>query len=145
MVLTRKWAEFQTSPAPRAGSRIYVSVNSRGIIVLNKRAHASLGKPEAVNLLYDIDNLTIGLRPCSLIMPNAFPICQRGNRNHIIWALSFLKAHQIHPTGTIRFLLPQMENGVLTLDLNYTARTTQSPRTGWRKKRRSLTPPYRGS
>ena len=102
---------------------------------MNRRTYAALSEPEAVNLLFDIDNLTIGLRPCGLLMPNAFPVAQRGNSNHIIWALSFTKAHQIYLTGTIRFLTPQMENGILTLDLNYTARTTQSPRTGWRKKK----------
>lgn len=134
MVLVRKWAEFKSSPAPRAGSRFYVSLNPRGIIAMNRCAYKALGEPEAVNLLFDIDNLTIGLRPCRVIMPNAFPVVQHGNSNHIIWALSFTKAHQIYTTGTIRFLTPQMENGILTLDLNYTARTTQSPRRGWRKQ-----------
>src|SRR2546429_6463552 len=77
MVVIRKWAEFATSPAPRSGTRFYVSLNPRGIIAMNRRAYAALGEPEAVNLLFDIDNLTIGLRPCGLLMPNAFVIAQR--------------------------------------------------------------------
>lgn len=106
---------------------------------MNRRTYQALGEPEAVSLLFDIDNLSIGLRPCDLLMPNAFPLAPRGpSGSHIIWAGAFMKAHQIHPTATIRFLNPIMENGVLVLDLNYTARTTQSPRTGWRKKRRDF-------
>ena len=94
-----------------------------------------MGEPEAVSILYDIDNLSFGLRPCGLMMPNAFPVAQRGTSGtHVIWAMSFTKALHILPTGTIRFLKPEIENGVLILDLNHTARTTQSPRTGWRKR-----------
>lgn len=135
MSVKRKWAEFASSPPPRAGSRLYVSLNQKGIIAINRRTYQALGEPEAVSLLFDIDNLTIGLRPCGLLMPNAFPIAQRGaTGTHIIWALSFTNAHQIFVTGTIRFLKPEIEDGVLVLDLNYTARTTQSPRKGWRKR-----------
>ena len=97
---------------------------------MNRRTFQLLGEPEAVSLLFDIDNLSIGLRPCDLLMPNAFPLAPRGKTGgHVIWAMSFMKAHQIHPTGTIRFLNAVIENGVLVLDLNYTARTTQSPQT----------------
>jgi len=105
------------------------------VIVLNRRSFQELGKPEAVLLLFDGDHCAIGLKPCPRLMPNAFPLAPRGKTGgHVVWAFSFCKEHKIEPTGTIRFLEPRMEKGVLVLDLNQTARTTQKPRMGWRKK-----------
>lgn len=135
MAIERKWVEFAASPAPRAGRAMYVSLNQRGLIVLNRHTYKAMGEPEAVQLLFDADNVTIGLRPCELLMPNAFKINRRGESGtHIITATRFTKAHQINPTGTIRFLKPHIEDGVLILDIGLTARTTQTPRTGWRKR-----------
>ena len=67
----RKWKEFAESP-PRSFNGIYASVNSLGVIVLNRRTFDALGSPEAVLLLYDDDRLTTGLRPVSPIMPTLF-------------------------------------------------------------------------
>lgn len=134
LIKERYWKEFAGSP-PRSGNGIYVSINRFGVIVLNRRAIAALGQPKTVSLLFDGDNGAIGLKPCKAIMPNAFPLVPRGRcGNQIIRALAFCKEHEIDPSGTIRFLNAEMENDVLVLDLNHTARTTQSPRTGWRKR-----------
>ena len=134
-MIERKWAEFGTSPPPRNGNRMYVSLNKIGIIVMNNLAFESLGKPEAVTLHYDIDNITIGLKPCERLSKNAFPVGQRGQTGtRTIFANTFMKAHQIFMTRTFRFLAPVIENGYLILDLNNIAITTQIPRTGWRKK-----------
>lgn len=130
----RNWAEFGTSPPPRNGRRMYVSVNQNGIIAMNRLTFENLGSPEAVTMHYDIDNLSIGLKPCTRLARNAFPIAQRGTGTRIIWAKSFLKANQIFMSRTFRFLTPVIEDGYLVLDFNFIAITTQSPRTGWRKE-----------
>ena len=113
---------------------MYVSLNDRGIIVINRKTYAALGEPEAVSLLYDMENLSIGIRPSTLLMPNAFPVAPRGKSGtQVIWAKTFVNAYRLWPTGTIRFLMPEIEDGTLVLDLKHTARTTQSSRKGWRK------------
>ena len=135
-IIERRWKEFQSSP-PRSGNGIYASISHTGVIVLNRKAFAALGEPKAISLLFDGDNCVIGLRPANPIMPNAFPLVPRGRcGNRIIRALAFAKEHQIEPDGTIRFLNAEVENGILILDLNKTARTTQTPRTGWRKRQK---------
>lgn len=131
----RKWVEFGASPPPRNGKRLYVSVNANGIIAMNRLAFEKLGSPEAVRMFFDIDSLSIGLKPCELTAANAFPIAQRGNGTRIIWAKRFMKANQIFMSRTFRFLTPEIDEGFLALDLNHVAITTQSPRTGWRKKK----------
>lgn len=136
MFRARKWVEFGASPPPRNGRRMYVSVNHNGIIAMNRLAFEELGSPEAVTMHYDIDHLSVGLKSCALTARNAFPVAQRGTSGtHIIWAKAFMKANQIFMSRTFRFLTPVIEEGYLVLDFNHVAITTQSPRTGWRKKR----------
>jgi hypothetical protein len=114
---------------------MYVSLNHNGIIAMNRLAFEKLGSPEAVTLHFDIDNLSIGLKPCPLTAWNAFPISQRGTGTRIIWAKAFMKANQLFMSRTYRFLTPVIEDGYLVLDFNHIAITTQSPRTGWRKSK----------
>ena len=113
---------------------MYVSVNQNGIIAMNRLAFEELGSPEAETLHYDIDHLSIGLKPSTLLARNAFPIATRGTGTSVIWAKSFMKANQIFMSRTYCFLTRIIENGYLVLDFNYIAITTQSPRTGWRKR-----------
>lgn len=131
----RKWKEFRNE-RPRSTNGLYVSVNQRGIILLNRQAFAALGNPEAVSLLFDAENYTIGLRPVEPFLDTSFPVVSRGvSGNQLIRALPFVKANKLKLGYTIKFLNPVMEDGILILDLNMTARSTQTPRMGWRKSR----------
>ncbi len=133
----RKWKEFRNE-RPRSTNGLYVSINARGIILLNRRAYTELGRPEAVSLLFDEKLLTIGLRPSAPFLATSFPVQPRGaSGNMIIRALPFVKANRISLGYTIKFLNPVVEDTVLILDLNLAARATQSPRTGWRKDAQS--------
>lgn len=102
---------------------------------MNRFAFRMLGEPVAVALLFDFPRFTIGIRPAAVIMPNAFPVSQRGNSTYVIQAKSFVDFNYIKPSGTFRFLDPKMENDILVLDIAHVARTTQTPRLGWRKKK----------
>ncbi len=135
--IERKWKEFRNE-RPRSTNGLYASINERGIILLNRRAYAELGRPEAVSLLFDEKLLTIGLRPSAPFLHTSFPLQPRGaSGNMIIRALPFVKANRISLAYTIKFLNPVIEDGVLILDLNLSARSTQSPRTAWRKNPQS--------
>lgn len=132
----RNWVEFNKAASPLAGGGPYVSLNTNGIITLNSKAVKALGDPEAVQFLFDIDNGAIGLKPCDLLTPYAFPITRRQKTGtHTIRAQPFMKAHQIFTSGTVKFLRPEIENGILVLDLNHIVRVTQTARKGWRKFR----------
>ena len=136
MAIERIWKEFRNEK-PRSVNGFYVSVNERGIILLNRKAFAELGSPEAVALLYDEENSTIGLSPVEPWRDTSFPVQPRGvSGNQLVRAMPFLKANKIKINYTVKFLKPEIENDILILDLNCTARATQSPRAGWRKKMR---------
>lgn len=125
---TRNWKEF-TAPAPAARTGLYASINATGIISISRPTHAAIGEPKTVSLLYDAENLTIGVRPTGRIMPSAFPIRLRGdNRTYHIRAHEFVRAHRLEISYCVRFLDPHIEDGVLILDLNLTARAATKRR-----------------
>lgn len=70
-VFTRKYAKASSEPT--------LTVTVRGTLNLNEAAFVTLGKPEAVVLLYDRDEAVIGLRPSSREEPNAYLVGRLGN------------------------------------------------------------------
>src|SRR4051812_10811252 len=132
----REWKEFE-NPSPKSTNGLYVSLSPRGVLVLNRLAYANLGNPAAVKLLYDHPHGTIGVEATPPFLPTSCAVKPRGvSGNQVVWALPFLEKNAITPRYTVKFLDPYFENAVLLRDLHFTARSTQSPRTEWRKKRR---------
>jgi len=129
------WKVFHNKQ-PRAHNGLYVSLNARGILLLSRKVYAEMESPLAVRLRYDERRRVIGVEPSELFQPTSVPVRPRGKSgNQIIWALPFLKENNIRRESTIKFLDPHFENGILILDLKLIARSTQKPRTGWRKRK----------
>ncbi len=123
----RCWKEFDVSP-PAGRLEDYASINGEGKIVLNQRLYTSLGSPRAVSVLYDEASQTIGIRPVSPIMPNAFPVYQYLKRGRVwIRASHFIKAAKLEFSYCIRFTNPHIEDNTLILNLHHTTRAL-SPR-----------------
>lgn len=126
--MNRHWKEF-TVITSASRKEVYASVHPRGKIVLNKLLWTELGSPKFVSLLYDEDNLTIGIRPSSRTMPNSFTVVARPDgTNFWIHAKPFLTAAALDIAYCIRFLDPHIEHDTLILDLNHTARVMANRR-----------------
>jgi hypothetical protein len=54
-----------------------VTLNSRGVLLLNKTAHEAFGMPAAVKLWYEQDRRCIGLKPGNARHANSFPVKQK--------------------------------------------------------------------
>ncbi|HRI04354.1 MAG TPA: hypothetical protein PLL77_11485 [Pyrinomonadaceae bacterium] len=118
----RCWKEFDVSP-PAARLEDYASINGEGKIVLNQRLYRSLGSPKAVSVLYDEARQTIGIRPVSPIMPNAFPVYHYiAGRRVWVRAAHFIKAAKLEFSYCIRFTAPHIEDNTLILNLHHTTR-----------------------
>ena len=72
--MSRKWTTYHGGPNQGERIRIRVTLNSRGVILLNKAAYECMGSPGAVELLFDEDEGVIGLKPKDLRHQNAFPL-----------------------------------------------------------------------
>lgn len=83
-----RWIEFEGGPRRPSGEHLHVTINQKGMLLLNRKAWKSLGEPEAVKLLYDETNNMIGLRPSDADCPKAFPV-KHTKYSHVIQAHPF--------------------------------------------------------
>ncbi|MDP9117706.1 MAG: hypothetical protein M3O28_10720 [Actinomycetota bacterium] len=107
-----------------------ITVQTRGTMSLNKAAQVMLGCPAAVELLYDQDEHTVGLRPISPRADHAYPLrSSTGNDNgpFVISAMAFLHFYDIHPAETLRWVAFKSDD-VLCVDLREHATAVSSNR-----------------
>ena len=78
--MKRDWKQIPRGDKRAQWAGIYVTINNKGTIVLNRAADERMGSPSAFNLLYDSANNTIGLKPTAASMRNAYP-AQRSGRH----------------------------------------------------------------
>ena len=120
--MIERWPEFQggSSLARRDGPR--VTLNNRGVMLLNRTAYEALGMPAAVKLLYDEDRRCIGLKPHDVRHTNAFPVRQKDKwHNRVIQITSFCRHFGIDIRRTVLFNEIDIDpEGMMRLELNRT-------------------------
>lgn len=116
--MLREWIEFDDGPVTADADENYASMNQVGDIVVNAHAYDEMGRPEAVMLLFDPATDTIGLKPTSRMMPNAFAVRKKNGYGHRrIGANRFAKRHDIRLDGTVRFRTATVEDGIFVMSL----------------------------
>lgn len=121
------WREVPREPARGQWAALYVTLNRKGNIVMNRTAYERLGAPAAFLLLFDAVNNRIGLKPAAASTRNAYPASPSGpSGGRLIRAYRLLQDFGIVVPDTLQFQNPEIDHdGILILDLR-TART--SPR-----------------
>ncbi len=76
--MKRDWKLIPRGDKRAQWAGLYVTLNAKGTIVLNRAAHEKLGEAEAFMLLYDPANHTIGLKPTNSSKNNAYPALLSG-------------------------------------------------------------------
>src|SRR6266508_5021599 len=97
----------------------FVTIQKRGTISLNAAAHAMLGSPEAVELLYDPHEKIIGLRPVAKESEHAYPLRAQAGKAvgpYLVSGTAFTKYYKID-TQVSRRWVGHVDNGVLCVDL----------------------------
>lgn len=121
--MKRNWTKYLGRPNQGDRMAVRVTLNSRGVILLNRRAYECIGSPGAVELMYDEGEKVIGLRPKDIRHANAFPLKFKHTNDNkyqyrIISASPFCKHFSIEPKYTILFTQPDLDNdGTLQLPL----------------------------
>ncbi|NKU66401.1 hypothetical protein GS891_26025 [Rhodococcus hoagii] len=89
------------SPLAKAPS---VTIQKRGIFSINKAAHALIGEPATVELLFDKENDVIALRPSNEAHAYAFrPQSSREHRQVVMSATAFTQYFDIDTSVSRRF------------------------------------------
>jgi hypothetical protein len=125
-----KWTTFDRRSRPIA-DEAYVTIQRRGTFSFNQTARTAIGNPEAVELLYDVDERLIGFRPVDPSNPRAYRLRKQGHANNwILGGQAFTKTFRIN-TDTAKRYLATVDDGVLVVDLKQPG----SDATGVRLKR----------
>ncbi len=113
------WKVVTTGDVRAQWAGMYVTLNPRGEIRMNRAAFDRLGQPQAVRVLFDSVNNLIGLLPAAVGSKNAFhvgPLGRHGGR--IVRAFKLLAEAGIVLPETVRFFDAEIDpEGVLVLDL----------------------------
>ena len=122
-----QWEQFEAGPNKPSGAKLYVSINGKGQILLNKKVVDCLEAPAAVVLFFSKPSQKIGIRAARPIDRGAFPLKSRP-RSHskMVHASPFCRNHGIRVNGTVSFVDIKLDNdGLLILDLNKTTRVSR--------------------
>jgi hypothetical protein len=114
------WERFGSKCHEPTRSYLRVSLNKRGIILLNTFAVDKLGNPQAVIMHYDRTNSRIGLEPAEPSVQESFLVTRRRGRAYgKICANAFCKYFRIKTHGTMIFEDAYIDdnNKMLILDL----------------------------
>jgi hypothetical protein len=97
-----------------------ISVHKARLLSLNGSAFVELGRPDAVDLLFDKDTRTIGLRPTEVSSPGCAFVrraAQGPNGPFLISAMAFLRYHGIAVSQTLRWPA-RLVDGLLCINLD---------------------------
>jgi hypothetical protein len=100
-----------------AGAEPYVTLNKRGVFILNKAAYAEIGRAPAVLLMYAADEKIIGFRPCPEHTPDSYKVHTTArDRTFLVSAKAFTNYYDMPLATSMRYPV-YMENGILCLAL----------------------------
>lgn len=134
-ILDRQCEKFLGGPSVAYSERVHVTINRKGKIFLNQKAHKLMGSPLAVYLYYNREKDMIILeRTDALRARDAFLLREVPGTGRCIWANSFCKHFRIRVEGTVRFHNLEVDAvGRMFLKLRDTVNVSVGPRT--RKKK----------
>lgn len=118
-----------SAPMPRVPS---VTLQKRGLLSVNRAAHALIGSPDAVELLWDPERHVIGLKPATETDPNAYPArpqtAKTGRGPILVAGTKFTQYYAIDTTSSMRYV-PFEEDGILCIDISKPGQPVTSNRT----------------
>lgn len=122
---------FKKTSAPLARVPT-VTIQKRGLMSLNRAAHALIGSPEHVELLYDADRRMVGLRPTEASNPNAYPARPQNSSKEtgpiLVAGTMFTRYYDIPTDVSRRWTGVRVEDGVLVVPLDEPSQAVTSNR-----------------
>lgn len=110
---------FEKRMAP-LGKAPSVTIQKRGLFSLNRAAHALLGEPKTVELLYDRAERVVGLRPINEDAPHAYalrPQSSARDTGPLLLAGTAFTTYYGIDTSVSRRWVPKMQDDILCIDL----------------------------
>lgn len=117
--MLRHWTVFNGKPNRAMKDKIRVTINLKGALILNQKAFQDLGRPMAVELMFDRTYGVIGVKKTRPDAHNAFPVKKASKGNaYRINANPFCLFFDLRVEKTTLFLDPFINpDDVLELNL----------------------------
>ncbi|MBK9214543.1 MAG: hypothetical protein IPM59_02940 [Chloracidobacterium sp.] len=117
--MRRDWKQIPRDEKRPQWAGIYITMNSKGTIVLSRSTHDLLGAPAAFMLFYDSANNTIGLKPTALGQRHAYPLIKSGRHGgRKVSAYRLIKECSLVIDQTLEFPDAEIDtDGLLLLNL----------------------------
>ncbi|MGQ0542414.1 MAG: hypothetical protein ACT4O9_11285 [Blastocatellia bacterium] len=128
--MIRHWTRFNGKPNHSNRDKVRITLNWKSSLMLNRTAFEAIGRPAAVELMFDRTYGIIGVMPIRTDAHNAFPVkpVLKGSYRRIN-AASFCLNFEICVEKTVMFLEPFINpDGVLELNLAKTMLVTRGSR-----------------
>ena len=127
--MKRDWKEIPRGDKRAQWAGIYVTLNSKGTIVMNRAAYERLDEPAAFLLFYDAANNSIGLKPTGASMKNAYPALKSGRHGgRKLAAYRLLVECGLHIKDTLEFPDAEIDtDGILVLGLRTAQVSKRAP------------------
>jgi len=110
--------EVFTNETASTSAKPTLSIHRNGVILLNKAAYGKLGKPSAVELLFDSTRQLVGLRPADQVLPHTKSVRPNARGSaYLVTAARFLGHYNINFEVARRWPA-QMEDDVLFVDIS---------------------------
>jgi hypothetical protein len=129
------WTVVPRGDVPTAAAKLYVSMNPKGAISLNRTTYQRMGSPAAFLLLFDRVNSRIALKPTAAAMRNAYPARIFGRHGgRVVRALRLFVEFGIELPEIVEFRDTEIDqDGQLILDLR-TAKVSRRAHSGSKRK-----------
>ena len=117
--LPAQWSVVPRGDVAPHWSRIFVTMNKEGSIVLARRTHELLGAPEAYVVKFDALNKLLALEPATLTTKHAYPARVKGGGGaRVIRVHRLITEYNLRPPDTIEFMKSKIDlHGTLILCL----------------------------
>ena len=122
------WRLCKRDEGVGAAGVMYVTMNRRGYIVMNRLTHQRMDEPKAVNLLFDKTNSRIGVQPTAVTERHAFRVGKYGRHGgKLVRAYKLMQDFAIDLPETVQFRDVRIdEDGILVLDLRTAELSTRA-------------------
>jgi hypothetical protein len=117
-----------------------VTVQKRGSFSMNAAAHAALGSPEALELLFDRESNILGLRGVDASVAHSYPLRAVGKTTWVFSGKAFAQYYGIE-VGSSRRYPASLEGDILVADLNQPGAEVTSNRAQNRQPNKGLPEP----
>jgi hypothetical protein len=108
--LPAQWSVVPRGDVAPHWTRIFVTMNTKGEIVLARRTHEILGSPEAYVVRIDTLNDLLGLEPATFATKDAYPARVKGGGGaRVIRVHRLITQYNLRPPDTIEFMKTKID------------------------------------